>query len=102
MGRAKGIVNSLALGLGQAAETADVEIDPAHRVPFAFLRDQHHLGLQHTGVAHQITARLSQGAGQPVAEMTPHGALYGAGIVGDLRHFLGIARREAAADVQHG
>ena len=45
-------------------ELADIEIDPAHFVFGRALGDQHHLGLDHAGVADEAAARLHDGVRQ--------------------------------------
>src|SRR5262249_8389871 len=41
---------------GESAKLADIEINPAHFVALAFLRDQHHLRLNDSGTADQTAA----------------------------------------------
>ena len=62
------IADRLVDGLGQAMELADVEIDPAHLVLGRALGDQHHLGLDHAGIADEAAARLDDGLRNGVAK----------------------------------
>ncbi len=87
--------------LGEAAELADVEVDPAHLVLGRALGDQHHLGLDDPGVADQRPAGLDDGLRYGVAEMFAQRAEDGPPVgfeLGRLAHVLG---REAAAEVDH-
>jgi hypothetical protein len=69
MRRAEGVLDGLALGLGQAAEAADVQVHPAHRIVLLLAGDQHDLGLKHAGIAHHEAARLDHHLRQRIAEM---------------------------------
>jgi hypothetical protein len=64
VGGAKAVLDRLVHGLGEAAELANVEIDPARGVLVATLRDQDDLALQNPGVADDGAARLDGGLGQ--------------------------------------
>src|SRR5581483_11131843 len=60
------VLDALVHGLGEAAELADIEIDPAALVLEVLLRDQHHLGLDDAGIADQAAPGLDDDLGDLV------------------------------------
>ena len=99
--RGDAVLDRLVHGLDQAAELADIQINPAFLVPVALLRDQHDLALDEAGVAHQRPARLDDQVGHPVAEMAPGGRHQRLHMVFGVRPVLAGAGRKAAADIHH-
>ena len=67
--RARRIADRLVHRLGETAELADVEVDPAQLVLVALLGDQHDLRLDDAGVADHAAARLDDGLRNAVAEV---------------------------------
>src|SRR5580658_6232587 len=96
-----GIADRLVYGFGKAAEFADVEIDPAHVVVLALLRDEHDLGLDRTGIADQPAARLDNSLWDAVAEMAPQRAEDRRAVGFHRRHVLEVLGRKTAAQVDH-
>ena len=88
MRRGDAILDRLAFGFRQAAEAADIQIDPAHRVVRFALADQHDLGRHQAGIADDETARLDHHLGQIVAEMLGHRGHDGVAELVDLRHVV--------------
>ena len=82
-------------------ELADIEIDPAHLVLGGTLGDQHHLGLDHAGIADQAAPRLHDGLGDLVAEMPAQRAEDRLAVALELRRLAQIFRRKAAAEIDH-
>src|SRR3546814_8693153 len=64
------VADCLVHGLGEAAELADVEEDPARVLGGILARDEHHLGLQDAGGADHAATRLDDGLGQRSEEHT--------------------------------
>src|SRR5712691_7438051 len=63
------IADHLIRGLGEPAELAEVEIDPAHGIGLALAGDQHDLRLDDPGIADQAAARLDDRIRNTIAEM---------------------------------
>src|SRR5262245_66501751 len=89
-------------GLTDPMELANIEIDPAHLVFGAALGDQHHLGLDHAGIANEAAAGLHDRLRDGVAEVTAQRAEDRLAVRLELRGLAHIAGREAAAEIDHG
>src|ERR1700730_17185350 len=100
--RADGITDRLVHGLGEAAELADVEIDPAHVITLALLRNEHDLGLDHAGIADEPASRLDDGLRDTIAEMLAQRAKDRAAIGLHRRYLLEVPGGKAAAEIDHG
>src|SRR6476620_10993027 len=87
--------------LGEAAELADVEVDPAHVIVLALLGDEHDLGLDHAGIADHAAARLDDGLWDAVAEMPPQRAEDRRAVGLHRRHVLEVLGRKSAAQINH-
>ena len=98
---AEGVFDGLALGLGQAAEAPDVEIDPAHRIILRLAGDENDFAGNDAGIAHHEAAGLDHHLRQVVAEMLGHRTHDGHAEIVDRRHFGAVAHRIAAAEIDH-
>ena len=96
-----GIADRLVHGLGQPAELADVEIDPAQGIVLLLARDQHDLGLDDAGVADHAAAGLDDGLGDAVAEVLAQRRGDRPPIGLHHRNLLQVLGREAAAEIDH-
>src|SRR5207245_3039533 len=88
--------------LGEPVELADVEIHPAHRILRRALGDQHHYGLDDAGVADETAAGLDDGCRNAVAEVPAQRTEDRLAVGVELGRLARVARREAAAEVDHG
>jgi hypothetical protein len=101
MRRADRIADHLVHRFGEAIELADIEVDPATAVALRLARDEHNLGLNDPRVADHAAPWLDDRLGDAVAKMAPKRAKDGLPISFDRWHVLEIARREAAAEIDH-
>src|SRR5450759_1313808 len=99
--RADRVADRLVHGLGQAAELADIEIDPAHVVFLALLGDEHDLAFDHAGIADHAAARLDDGLRDAVAEVLAQRLEDRRAVGFHRRHVLQVLGREAAAQIDH-
>ena len=96
------VADRLVHGLGEAAELADVEVDPSDLVGIrGLLRHQHHLGLDQAGIADHAAARLDDRLGDLVAEMLGQAPEDRLAVALHARHRLEVLGREAAAEIDH-
>ena len=98
MRRADRVADRFVHRLGEAAELADVEIDPTHRVFLALLRDENDFRFDDACVTHHAAARLDNRFRQAVAEMPRESAEDRIAIGFDARDGLQIAGGETATD----
>src|SRR5215510_7385338 len=96
------IANRLVHGLGETAETADVEIDPTDIVFLALIGYKHDLSLNGAGTADHAAARLDDRLRDAVAEMLAQRLEDGRAVGFHRRHVLQVLGREAAAEVDYG
>src|SRR5262245_66511113 len=89
-------------GLTDPMELANIEIDPAHLVFGAALGDQHHLGLDHAGIANEAAAWLHNRLRDGVAEVAAQRAEDRLAVRLELRGLAHIARWKAASEIDHG
>src|SRR5439155_22866850 len=99
--RLDAVLDALVHRLGEAGELADVEIDPALLLVIALLRNQHDLALDDPGIADDRAARLDDDLRQFLAEMAGERRHDGGGIARHAGNALIVARRKAAADIDH-
>src|SRR5712671_1835722 len=99
-GRLDAVFDALPDRLGEAVELADIEINPA-LAAIALVGDQHHLALDQPGVADQGAAGLDDDFRQIVAEMPGQRRRHRLGVLLDSRDRAAVARRKAAADIDH-
>src|SRR5579871_5389784 len=100
--RADGIADRLVHGLREAAELADVEIDPSDLVGLALLRNEYDFSFDDPRIADHAAARFDDGFRNGIAEMLAQRPEYGISVGLHGRHFLEVLGRKAAAEIDHG
>jgi len=87
--------------LGEPAELADVQVDPAQLVLLGLLRHEHDFRLDHAGIADHAAARLDDGLRDRVAEMLAQRPEDRTAVVLHRRHVADVLGGKPAAEIDH-
>src|SRR6516165_683722 len=95
-------VGRVAGRLGEPAELADIEIDPAHIVFFALFGDEDDFRLDHAGIPDHAAAGFDDGLRDAVTEMLAQGLEDRRAVGLNRRDVLQIFGRKPATEIDHG